>query len=120
MKWLKYGMIFLAASLSLFAKDDLDDVIENASKRVIRRLRDRMKDPTTPVRIGVFNFERLDTYESLTYHVFENYVNDQIVLTLMKNRGKLQFEVVERNSLEKVIREQDFGASDYVNQDQSV
>ena len=120
MKWLKYGMIFLAASVSLFAKDDLDDVIENASKRVIRRLRDRMKDPTTPVRIGVFNFERLDTYESLTYHVFENYVNDQIVLTLMKNRGKLQFEVVERNSLEKVIREQDFGASDYVNQDQSV
>lgn len=120
MKWFLYALIFLTSSITVMAKDDIDDVVENTSKRVIRRLRDRMKDPSTPVRIGVFNFERLDAYQGLTYHVFENYINDQIVLTLMKNRGKLQFEVVERNSLEKVIREQDFGASDYVNQDQSV
>ncbi len=106
----------------VFSQERMEEAFTDISKSIVKRLREKNRSEESSVRIGVFNFERRKTEKEmeLNYSAFENYLNDQIILGLMANRGKIQFEVVERNSLEKVIREQEFAVSDYVDQNQSV
>lgn len=119
---MRFLLGFLLSIPVLWSQDDVEGVLKNLSRTTAKRLEQRMTEDRGTLRIGVFNFERQQFGQewNLNFSAFENYMNDQTVGFLLKYRGRIQLEVVERNSLEKVIREQDFSVSDYVNQNQSV
>ena len=106
---------------SLFAQKDIRDVIDNIAETTVSNLRIKYADETNKMRIGVFNFDRQVIKEAnLTYTVFENFMTDQIIISLMNNREQIGFDVVERGSLEKVLLEQQFSMTDFVDQSRNV
>lgn len=115
-------LIYLAASIHpLYAQDDVRDVIENISEATVSNLRTKYTGHPEIIRIGVFNFDRQIINEAnLTYSVFENYLTDQIIIGLMNNKERVDFDVVERGSLEKILLEQQLSMTDLVDQTKSV
>ncbi|MBL7995978.1 hypothetical protein JNM05_11465 [bacterium] len=110
-----------AAYPPLFAQKDIRDVTELIAETTVSNLQARYANNPGTVRIGVFNLDRQVLNEAnLTYSIFENYVTDQIIIGLMNNKARIEFDVVERGSLEKVLLEQQLAISDLVDQSKSV
>lgn len=114
-------ILFLISYSFSYAQKDIRDVIENIAETTVSNLKTKYSDAPDKLRIGVFNFDRQVIKEAnLTYTVFENFMTDQIIISLMNNREQIGFDVVERGSLEKVLLEQQFSMTDLVDQSKSV
>lgn len=105
----------------LSAQKDIRSVIENISETTVSNLKTKYALSEKPVRIGIFNFDRQVLNEAnLSYTVFENFMTDQIVIGIMNNREGLDFDILERGSLEKVLLEQQFAMTDLVDQSKNI
>ncbi len=119
--WITTLVLFFIAALPVNAQKDIRDIIENISETTVSNLRTRYADSLQSQRIGVFNLDRHVLNEAnLNYSAFENYITDQIIISLMNNREQVGFDVVERGSLEKVLLEQQFSMTDLVDQTRSI
>jgi TolB-like protein len=114
-------MMLTTAALPSFSQSDIRDIIENIAKAAVSNIKTKYAESSQIQRIGVFNLDRQVLNEAnLSYSAFENYLTDQIIISLMNNKERLDFDVVERGSLEKVMVEQQFSMTDLVDQSKSI